>query len=178
MSDQTGAPPGPLAGLASQMSAHHDNLAARSASISTQLEATKRAEVEMAKLARLGEAITPDEVIESAAKMIGSNGADPVGMAAMLSDMPENGGAALAAWVQQHDQRLKQQLVQTQQAAGLAAHQAGVAGFHALLADHVHEQTQGAPGPSVAPGANSLMPSASAQPPASALPFLGAPANG
>lgn len=96
---------------------------------------------QLAKLAKLGDTVTPENVIESAGEIV-AGGVDPMEMANTLADMPQ-GGVALSAWVQQH---LAQQNALAQQLAqhhALARHELGASAMR-MMAGH-HGDLAGAP---------------------------------
>jgi len=95
------------------------------------------------ELVTLGDQVQPDDVIREAAKMIGE-GFDSVQLASLLADMPATGGAALAAWVDQHDQALAQQEQQVEASRRLATHREGVAALHVIVGHAVHGVAGGA----------------------------------
>lgn len=83
----------------------------------------------------LGDNVTPEDVIKGAGSIVGKGG-DPMQLASLLADMPQ-GGQALAAWVQQHDQVLGQQEKAIDQKLAVARHGAGTAALHLLAMNHI-----------------------------------------
>jgi hypothetical protein len=108
-------------------------------------------------LIKLGDSVTPDDVIKVAGDMVASGSASPTEMAQYLSDMPSN-GQAIAVWLQQHMQQNQQALQHVSQMKTIARHELGTSALRMLL--HGQVPTDGAPGGPVAPPApgNALAP--------------------
>lgn len=91
------------------------------------------------KLADKQDVITMQDVIEEAGKLV-AHGIDPVALAGVLADAPqEGGGEALGGWVQSHAQTAmvaEQNLIQQH---NLARYQMGVSAVHLLMA-HANAQ--------------------------------------
>jgi hypothetical protein len=110
---------------------------------------------ELDKLSALGDSVTPEDVIESAARQVAS-GRDPVQLATSLADMPQNGGEALATWVKQKDQMVQQAEAHMGMIEPHARHMMGVAALHKLIGHQVGtpgdgEPAMGAATPALAP---------------------------
>jgi len=127
-------------------------------------------------LAKLGDAITSDDVIEEIGKLV-AQGLSPEPLIAMMAGDPQNGvppmpesGQALAAWVQSHEQQFVQQEQQLAQVHSMAQHQLGVAGVQGLLIHHIEAIKGGSKAPGPAPPV--LAPSGPSNPLAA-----GAPSN-
>src|SRR5271167_2300274 len=90
------------------LEANHNQMAAQASKAKEAARMSKLAVAEFDKLTQLGDTVSPDDVIQAASKMVASGG-DPAALAGSLADMPANGGAALAAWVQQRDAMGRQQ---------------------------------------------------------------------
>ncbi len=109
---------------------------------------------ELDRLGDLGDFIQPDDVVKSAATLVGK-GFHPKELAALLAEMPMQGGEMLQQWVSTHEQMLQQ----VEAAAGpiLAAtrHNLATASLHVLARDHMQQQGQGQG--SAAPAALSAM---------------------
>lgn len=105
---------------------------------------------ELAELSRLGDTVTPEDVIEGAGKLVGQ-GLDPIQMARMLAEMPQ-GSEALAGWVNGHLQTLEQQLPQLAQLHAVARHELGVSALRGIMAHAAgHEASPGSsPSPELA----------------------------
>jgi hypothetical protein len=130
--------------LASQSSAHYSALA----------KADKMASVarkQLDKLSGMGDSVSPEDVIDSAGKMVAS-GIDPMQMAGVLADMPEGSGEALAGWVAQHAKAAEVKYAQLQQALAASRHAMGVAALHDLVGHQLPGRPQAASPP------NPLMP--------------------
>lgn len=123
---------------------------------------------EMAALAKLGDTVTPEDVISGAGKIVAQGGASPVALAGLLADMPQGGGPGLAAWVAGHAQTLTANVQQISAMHNQNRHQLGVAALHSLAA-----QARQAPGgaPAMAPQApgSALAPQAGMPPQPSML---------
>ena len=107
---------------------------------------------ELTGLAKKGSAITPEDVIQGAGKLVGG-GEDPMQMASLMADMPTNGGDALAAWVAQHAATTAAKEAQLKSAHDVARHSLGVASVHKLAAQSMMPQGQG---PAMQPQGQSL----------------------
>ena len=85
----------------------------------------------MDKLLVMGEAVEPDDVIETASDLV-ARGLDPRQLAALLASMPPTGGEALAQWVEQQDQQLRQQEALATKAHEATRHQLAVQALHVM----------------------------------------------
>ena len=137
-----GAPAGsnPVPGMA----AEHDNLAAKYGKASEARDTLDKVREQMDSLVKLGDSITPEDVIKSAGALVGA-GLEPNAMASLLADMPE-GGEALQAWIKQHDQDVTQREQQLDQVHGAIRHQLGASALRLLMA-HSAAGAMQAPGP-------------------------------
>lgn len=106
---------------------------------------------EMETLTKLGDSVTPEDVIKGAGMVVGKGG-DPMQLAGLLADMPQ-GGEALQGWLQQHDQQMTQNEQQVDQLLAQARHSAGSAALHVLAMDHIRRKFEGAQGAPQAPTA-------------------------
>lgn len=104
-------------------------------------------------LFKLGDAVSPEDVIGEAGKMVASGAHTPVEMAGVLADMPTSGGQALAQWVQGHMQEAQGMLQQVQSAHALARHEMGVSGLRLLAGGG--SPGSGPSGPAMPPGVGS-----------------------
>lgn len=91
---------------------------------------------ELDKLGNLGDLVDPDDVVKSAATLVGK-GFVPQELAVILSSMPVQSGPQLAAWIATHDEMLKAVEAQAQMTLDAAAHQLGVAAMGRLFQEHV-----------------------------------------
>jgi hypothetical protein len=119
----------------------HDSAKALFDQTGTAMRRMETIKGELTKLAKLGDTVTPEEVIESAGEII-SKGVDPMEMANVLADMPQ-GGVALATWVQQHLQQQQQLAQALEQQHALARHEMGASALR-MMAGH-HGELAGAP---------------------------------
>ena len=122
----------------------------------------------LAKLMKLGDLVTPEDVIEQAGKLV-AKGFEPMILAGYLADMPEaGGGEALAGWVAQHVQTADQNAQQIDQLHQQARHQLGTSSLSVLQA---HSGPASGPAQTIAgagAGANSLMPESAGEAPINA----------
>lgn len=107
---------------------------------------------ELDKLAKLGDTVTSEDVIQGAGSLVAA-GLDPHSLAALLADMPTGGGNALAGWITQHDAVVTQREQQVAQVHATNRHQMGVAAIHGLIAHSM-------PGPQMQSGASPPQPNA------------------
>jgi hypothetical protein len=93
----------------------------------------------LSKLADKQDIVTLDDVVEEAGKLV-SHGIDPVSLAGILAEAPqEGGGEALGGWVASHAQTAMQAEQQMIQQHNLIQHQMGVSAVHLLMA-HANAQ--------------------------------------
>lgn len=121
-------------------------------------------------LAKLGDVVTPEEVLKAAGELVAGGTFTPHEAAVTLADMPDN-GVALGGWVQQHlanTQELGQKLGQMH---ALARHELGASGMR-LLAMHAGLEVQAGqpPGGAGTPGSS---PGGSVNPLSMELPHAG-----
>lgn len=134
-------PPSPLDPLAqahSAAKAQHDKIS----SAATMLGKVR---TELDTLVNMGTAVSDEDVLQGMSKLV-SAGADPKVLIALMSGdpsssppkppMPES-GEALASWLQQQDQVLKQQESQIAPAQQVASHQLGVTALQYLAGHHM-----------------------------------------
>jgi hypothetical protein len=119
------------------------------------------------KLSDRGDMVTPEDVIGEASKLV-AHGIDPMALASILADMPqEGGGEALGGWITAHAVSAAQAEQQLMQARAVAQHELGVSAVHMLTAHDVHRAVTGVgPQPEAsADGGNSLGASGAPPPP-------------
>lgn len=119
---------------------------------------TDRARVQLEHLTALGDMIAPEDVIKSAGRLV-AGGEDPLALAGLLADMPDN-PQALQGWVAQHAQQAAQTEQQVLQTHAAARHQLGVSALHVLQAHgqqggQMNQPTGELPG-QLPPSANAL----------------------
>lgn len=117
----------------------HDQAKAHFDAASQAIGRMDRVRAELGELARKGTAITPEDVIHGAGKLV-AGGEDPMQLAGLMADMPVNGGDALAAWIAEHYQATAQKEAQLRQGYEASRHSAGVAALHSLMGHVVHPQ--------------------------------------
>lgn len=121
-----------------------------------------QAKTQLGDLTRLGDMITPEDVIKAAGRLVAS-GLSPMAMAKLLSDMPEKGDQ-LQAWLGQHVQDLAQREQQLDPVLEQMRHSLGVAAMrslvgHSLLPSSSPMTPAAAPAPGPSEG-NALAPAA------------------
>lgn len=151
------APGAKLAAANEMLSAKHQEAQNQFDAVSSASTRMNRLRSELDSLRELGDTVTPDDVMDSAGRLVAS-GADPLSLAGLLADMPEQGGEALAGWVAQHDEAAQQKAGQIDQAQQVAKHQLGVSAIHAMAGQVV--------GAAAAGGAAGAAPTAAAPAPA------------
>ncbi len=160
---QPGPGPQPVGNpLLDPLHAAHDQAKAQFKQVSQVGGLLKATRQELDQLVALGDSVTAEDVIKGAGSLI-SAGADPHSITAMLanpqSPMP-SGGEALAGWVAQQDQMVKQKEAQFAPANQLAQHKLGVAALHVLAGHHMNDDgasesaPAASPTPSMAPAAS------------------------
>ena len=124
------APASPSPRLAQLQSAHE----AAQAQL-TQIQSAKtmldQVKSELQILSRLGDMVTPEDVIEGAGKLV-AQGAPAGQMAALLSSMPQGSGAVLQGWLAQQEAQVAQREAQIVPAHGILGHRAAVAAMQVL----------------------------------------------
>jgi hypothetical protein len=125
---------------------------------------------ELDALTKLGDSATIEDVLKGAGKII-AEGGDPKQIMALIAGNPQGGqsampqgGQALASWLMEKDQMLKQQEQQLIPMQALAAHHMGVAGMHMLLADRIDDMRAKGQGSGLAGGPVGASPTASPNP--------------
>jgi hypothetical protein len=91
------------------------------------------------RLMEMGDMVRPEDVIESAGKLVG-HGIGAENLARIMSDMPAQGGEGLAGWVRMHDVTVtgaEQQLVQERQ---LLQARMSAAAIRSLAATHLEHK--------------------------------------
>ena len=111
--------------------------------------------LELDKLGNLGDLVDPDDVVKSAATLVGK-GFIPQELAVILSSMPVQSGPQLAAWIATHDEMLKAVEAQAQMTLDAAAHQLGVAAMGRLFQEHVKSAAAPPVTPSISMSGNGL----------------------
>lgn len=152
------APAGQPASIGDMLEQSHQSAQAMYAQTSKHIAMLDKVDAGLQNLAKLGDSITTDNVIEEAGNLIGA-GFGPHDMAAMLADMPQ-GGQALAAWVQQHVQAVEANRAQATQMHDVIRHEVGVSAANMLLHHPAHNQGTSATPATVAPQTDSPAPSA------------------
>lgn len=152
-SPQTPAAPG--AGpppLSDGLSAQHDFIASQFSKTSKSMDMLGNVRKQLDELTRMGDSVQPEDVIESAGELVGA-GMSPSALAQMLADMPPEGGQALAAWVQQHDQGIRQREAQAAQQHQLVGHHLAVSALHNIAGHELTAPQSPDEGPPGAPNA-------------------------
>jgi hypothetical protein len=103
------------------------------------------------RLADKGDMVTPEDIISEAGKLV-AHGIDPMALAGVLAEMPEQGGGeALGGWVMSHAIQAAQAEQQVMAAHEAARHQMGVTALHVIMA---HDAGHRAPMPGSEPMAD------------------------
>ena len=147
------SPPGPS--ITDAFKAHLESTQAQYNKVSGASKSFATIRAGLDSIAKLGEAITSDDVVEEMGKLVGA-GIAPEGLIAMIAGDPASGvppmpesGQALAAWVQALEQKFQAQEQQVKSAHSMAAHQLGATGAQGLLLHHMEAlRGQQAPEPS------------------------------
>lgn len=126
------SPPGIAQHLPTLDSAH-EQAKGNFASTSATMERVDKLRSTLDSLTKLGDSVTPEEIIEASGKLV-AQGEDPNMLATLLADMPQGGGEALNAWLQQHAAQLTQVEARVGQSHAIAQHQLGVTAMHNLAA--------------------------------------------
>jgi len=90
-----------------------------------------KVKVELQTLSRLGDMVTPEDVIEGAGTLV-AHGAPAAQMASLLADMPQSGGPQLQGWLRQHEAFVAQKEAELGPAHQVAGHRAAVTGLQML----------------------------------------------
>jgi hypothetical protein len=112
---------------------HSRNLAALAASTKAlkQLDLMRKG---LTHLAGKQDVVTMEDIVGEAGKLA-AHGIDPIALAGILADAPqEGGGEALASWVAGHAQTAEQAEGQMQQQHAALQHQMGMSAIHLLMA--------------------------------------------
>ena len=103
-------------------------------------QSVKNMRQELDKLSVMGDTVEPEDVVKSAATLVGK-GFHAHEMAVVLSSMPAQGGEMLHQWILTHDQALREMESRAEPMMHSARHQLGVAALHSLMHDHVSQPT-------------------------------------
>lgn len=152
--------PDPHAALAGRLTAAHDSARAMFDKTGELVARADRARRGLETLTKLSDMITPDDVVREAGKLVAA-GEEPLALAGLLADMPQNGGGqALAGWVQAHAVQAAQTEQRIAQAHAAAKHQLGVAALHGMQVGAAASSGQATPTATPAPAPNALQPPA------------------
>lgn len=134
-----------------------DQAAAR---FSKMKEATAKLAVvrkELDGLSALGDTVTQDDIVKASSSLVAA-GLGAVQVAGLLADMPD-GGPALQAWVQQHDQQTRVREQQAEQALAITRHEMGLTALRHIIgasAEGQQQQQQAQPPSPASPSSNPL----------------------
>lgn len=117
------------------------------------------------KLGDKQDMVTMEDIIKEAGTLV-SHGIDPIAMAGVLADAPqEGGGEALGGWVQSHAQTAMQAEQQLKAQHEMNGHVMAVAAMHSIMAASMGHGTpdnnvlqQDTPGNALTPAGNALSP--------------------
>jgi hypothetical protein len=109
------------------------------------------------RLADKQDVVTMDDIIDEAGKLV-AHGIDPMALAGILADAPqEGGGEALGGWVASHAQAAAQGEQAMMQQHTLARHNMGVSAIHLIMAHTNAQMMNGGVSPPMGePGGNDL----------------------
>lgn len=86
------------------------------------------------RLSDKGDMVTSEDIISEAGKLV-AHGIDPMALAGILAEMPqEGGGEALGGWIMSHAIQAAQAEAQVMAAHEAARHQMGVTALHVIMA--------------------------------------------
>lgn len=102
---------------------------------------TRTLREELDSLLHLGDMVDSEDVIKSAAKLVGA-GINAHRMASFLSDMPQADGEPIHLWLQAHDQMLTQREQALKPMHNMARHELGLSALRVLTAGHLEGQIQ------------------------------------
>lgn len=120
-------PPGPM-----QMpQLAHAAAKAHFEAVQEKLKFQSQATAQMDKLLQLGDRVQPQDVISSAATLVG-HGADAKMVAGLLSTMPQSGGEGLAGWLEGHAAKLRSSVAENEQLAALSRAHMGASAMRLL----------------------------------------------
>ena len=97
---------------------------------------------ELDSLMKLGDFVQPEDVVKSAATLVGK-GFHPQELATILSDMPMQGGEILQQWILTHEQQVREMEVQAEQVMSGLRHQLATSALHVLMKNHMAQAPQG-----------------------------------
>lgn len=109
------------------------------------------------KLTSLADTVTPQDVVTEAGKLV-ALGLDPVQIAGMLADMPQEGDL-LVEWIAQQDGGIRQRQQQLDQMTQAVRHDLGVESMRGLMAHHF---ANAMPPPSAQPPQQTQLPQSNA----------------
>lgn len=138
--------PDEIAALHPAMAARHDQLAGVYSQTSKAMAATQRYSKGLDSLLKMGQAVTPEDVIAEAGKIVAA-GEPAERVAGLLADMPETPGA-LPDWLAAHKVNLAQQMAQLAQAHEAVRHALAVSSLHAVAHFSLNPQS---PSPALNP---------------------------
>lgn len=162
MENELGLQSGPGAGAGDPLSGllqQHDHLESLHNKVTESVTKMDKLRLGLGKLAKMGDTVTQDDVIGEAGELV-AHGLDPMAIASVLADMPQD-GQPLAQWVTQRAQAATQKEQQLLQGRDQVQTQLGAQALKIVMA---HAATQAQPGmyssdqSGPAQGANELMP--------------------
>ena len=125
--------PPPVTSVIQHMQKMHDLAGGLFSRTSEGMAHVNQMQAQLSSLAKLGDAVLPEDVIKTTGKLIASGSFTPQQAASVLSDMPQ-GGMALANWIQTHLVQTNQVAQQMQITHAIARHELGVSAIRALQA--------------------------------------------
>lgn len=114
----------------------HDSAKARFDKVKEAQGHLQALRTELDSLMKLGDFVEPDDVVKSAATLVGK-GFHPQELATILSDMPMESGEILQQWVLTHDQQVQALEAQVEPVLSGVRHQMAVSALHVLMKNHL-----------------------------------------
>lgn len=143
--DNRSPPMGAGRGQATELQAQHQYAKALFDQVSKARNMLDHMRREMDQLTMKGDTVDPQEVIAAAGRVVG-HGVNAHDMAAILADMPTQGGQGLAAWLAAHDVSIRQQENQANTLLRLTGNRMAAAGMRVLAEQHIMQRTREAAG--------------------------------
>lgn len=139
--DNRTPPMGGRQGQVSEVEAQHQYAKAVFDQVSKARNMLDHMRREMDQLTQKGDTVAPDDVIAAAGRVVG-HGVNAKDMAAILADMPAQGGQGLAAWLAAHDVSIRQQEDHANMVLGVVGNRMAAAGFRVLAEQHMQQRNR------------------------------------
>lgn len=122
----------------------HDSAKARFDKVKEAQGHLQSLRTELDSLIKLGDFVEPDDVVKSAATLVGK-GFHPQELATILSDMPMESGEILQQWILTHDRQVAALEAQVEPVLSGVRHQLATSALHVLMRNHLQQGAQAAP---------------------------------